>query len=82
MSAAALQQALAAVGLPCAVEARERLAVLAADVPVAAALGATATRELAVRLAAEHGFTHVALELRPAATHPPLALQRAALPRA
>ncbi len=82
MSAAALQQALSAVGLPCAVEARERLAVLAADVPVAAALRATVTRELAVRLAAEHGFTHVALELRPAATHALLALQRAALPRA
>ena len=65
MSAAALASALAEAGLPCAIEARERLAVVVADASGAAAMGSAAARELAVRLAAAHGFTHVALELPP-----------------
>lgn len=65
-SVAALEQALASAGLRCAVEARERLAVVTGPAAVAAALAEPAARELALRLAAAHGFTHLALELRPA----------------
>jgi hypothetical protein len=81
VSAAALEHALAAAGLPCAVEGRDRLAVLVADPPVAAALAGAAAREQAVRLAAAHGFTHLALELRPAADAPDPEPRRAPLPR-
>lgn len=82
-SVAALEQALANAGLPCAVEARDRLAVVTARPAVAAALAEPAARTLALRLAAAHGFTHLALELRPA---PPDAAaaprpERAPLPR-
>ena len=65
MSAAALAEALAAHGIACAVEARETLAVLVPSSD-AAELAAPERRELAVRLAREHGFTHVAVELAPA----------------
>lgn len=62
MTSATLAEALAARGFPCAVEARGTLAVL---VP-AAGVGAFADRDgraEIVRMAREHGFTHVALEL-------------------
>lgn len=82
MSAAALQQALALAGLACDVEARDRLAVLVADDRVAAALAEPGARELALRLATTHGFTHLALELQPAATDAPASnTRRAPLPR-
>ncbi len=64
MSAPALEAALRAHGLACEVEPRETLAVL---VPCRTTLDlATAERRaLAIRLAREHGFTHVAVELAP-----------------
>ena len=65
MSAAALALALADAGIHCTVEVRDRLAVVKTDGAGAAALGLSTTRDLAVRLAAAHGFTHVALELAP-----------------
>jgi len=57
-----LAVALRALGVECDVEAREKLAVI-----IPSAGGATfadeATRLRVVRLAREHGFTHVAVEL-------------------
>ena len=83
MSATALAQALADAGVRCAIDARERLAVVAADAAGAAALADPEVRALAVRLAAAHGFTHVALELPPPAHSPEAAEPRPApLPRA
>ena len=60
MNPGALQDALEALGLPCAVETRERLAVL---IPRATPVLTVAMRERAVELARAHGFTHVALEI-------------------
>lgn len=62
MSAAALRVALEAVGVRCAVEADDRLAVLRLD-GAAEALADATLRATVTRLAAEHGYTHVALEL-------------------
>ena len=62
--ATALAAALAELGVHCTVEAHGRLALLAA--PTARALEAPAARRRAAALAAAHGFTHVALELREA----------------
>ena len=62
-AAAALARALGEAGLACEIEGRERLAVLRGTAPDAALLADPAQRELALRLAAAHGFTHVALEL-------------------
>jgi hypothetical protein len=59
--AALLEGALQSIGLDCAVEARDRLAVV---VPRRATdLSDPTRREAALRLATEHGFTHLALEL-------------------
>ena len=66
MSAAALAEALEAHGIACDVEARDTLAVLVPRAE-ADALSTPEGRELTVRLAREHGFTHVAVELAPAA---------------
>ena len=62
MNAERLEAALRTAGIHCRVEARERLAIL---VPTAesSAAAASAWRRIAVRLAREHGFTHVALEV-------------------
>lgn len=64
MTAAALESALASLGVPCAVEADHRLAVLR---PKALEGGSSfakpAVRARIVALALEHGFTHVALDL-------------------
>lgn len=62
MSIHALEAALSALGYPCAVEAHERLAVLRAA-GAENALADRALRERVAMLAAEHGFTHVAIEL-------------------
>lgn len=58
----ALEQALAAAGIDVRVEARDRLAILT---PSAGEPGLTSEqqRRLAIVLATERGFTHVALEL-------------------
>ena len=59
--AALLEGALRSIGVDCAVEARDRLAVV---VPQRAEDFTDPTRrEAALRLATEHGFTHLALEL-------------------
>lgn len=57
-----LAAALEARGYPCMVESRERLAVLAPSGPWPALDDAAARRAVHV-LAAQFGFTHVALEL-------------------
>lgn len=62
MSAEALRQALATLGLHGSVEARGALAVLSLD-GAAASLGDPEIRARAVALASEHGFTNLALEL-------------------
>lgn len=79
MSADALERALAEAGLPCTVEPRDRLAVLVAHADGAAVLASPDGRRVAIELAAAHGFTHVALEVRPAR---PTGHERAPLPRA
>jgi hypothetical protein len=79
VSAAALERALADAGLGCTVEARDRLALLVAPGDAAAALAAPEGRRTALALATAHGFTHVALEVRP---DDPTPGGRAPLPRA
>ena len=64
MSARALEQALAAEGIVCTVEPRDRLAVVTPlDERSLGLLCAAERRRAAAALAAEHGFTHLALEL-------------------
>ena len=64
MSAERLALDLEALGVRCAVEPRERLAVLVPrGAGALAALGDEPTRREAVRLARAHGFTHLAVEL-------------------
>ena len=61
MSAAALEGALADIGLHARVEADGPLAIL--TLTDGARLADVAARETVVALAARHGFSHVALEL-------------------
>lgn len=65
MSAVSLERALRAHGLDGVVEARGGLAVL---IPRESAsdFAMSERRDLALRLAREHGFTHLAVELAPA----------------
>ena len=60
----ALEGALAERGLVCRVEGQAGLAVLIADAATVAALGDIEVRRAALALAREHGFSHVAIELR------------------
>jgi hypothetical protein len=60
----ALEGVLAERGLVCRVETRAGLAVLVADSATVARLGDAETRRVALALAREHGFSHVAIELR------------------
>lgn len=55
---------LAERGLPCKVEPRAGLAVLVAGHATMTALADPEVRRGALALAREHGFTHVAVELR------------------
>ena len=64
----ALEGALAERGLVCRVEGRSGLAVLIADAATVAALGDVEVRRAALALAREHGFSHMAIELRGDAT--------------
>lgn len=57
-----LQRALGAAGIAARVEARERLAILIPD-DIETDLTSEQKRRAALALAAQHGFTHVALEL-------------------
>jgi hypothetical protein len=62
VSAESLQRALSELGIDCKVEAREKLAVIVPrDAP--ANLRDAPTRRAALALLAEHGFTHLALEI-------------------
>lgn len=63
--ATALASALTALGFPCDVEPRAALAVLTMRAADAARLAAPAERGVALALAKEHGFTHVAVEIGP-----------------
>jgi hypothetical protein len=56
-----LEHALAAVGLRGTIEVRGSLAVLRLQDDIT--LADTALRDCAVKLASDHGFTHLALEL-------------------
>ena len=69
----ALEGALAERGLVCRVESRAGLAVLIADEATVTALGNAELRRAALALAREHGFTHVAIELRSAGATGPRA---------
>lgn len=60
----ALEGALAEQGVPCRVETRAGLAVLVVTPDVLARLGDTEVRRMALAMAREHGYTHVAIELR------------------
>jgi len=75
VSASTLRDALGALGVDAAVEARDRLALLrpraAAD-----ARRIAGQRSRVAALAAEHGFTHVALEIGAVATEGDAALPR------
>ncbi len=64
MSATALEAALRAAGIACAVEALDRLAVLVPDDDLAGTAAVNGRRE-ALSLSRAHGFTHLALELPP-----------------
>ncbi|CAN5896417.1 hypothetical protein BH11GEM2_BH11GEM2_37290 [soil metagenome] len=58
------ERALAERGLVCRVEPRAGLAVLIADRATMTALTDPEVRRTTLALAREHGFTHVAVELR------------------
>jgi hypothetical protein len=60
-AAESLADALAAIGLPCTVEARARLAIVRAGEPAAGQLADAAIRGHVIALGRERGFTHVAL---------------------
>lgn len=64
MSADSLRDALRAAGLECEIEERGTLAILRAGDDAATGLADDALRARATALAAEHGFTHAAIELR------------------
>lgn len=59
-----LEGALAERGIPAKVETRAGLAVLIVTPDVVARLGDAEVRRMALALAREHGFTHMAIELR------------------
>jgi hypothetical protein len=60
----ALERMLAERGLPARVEPRAGLAVLIVDRSTMTALADAEVRRATLALAREHGFTHVAVELR------------------
>jgi hypothetical protein len=62
VSAASLETALREIGIACAVEAHDRLAMIIPD-DAARELGEAPVRRETLRIAREHGFSHVALEL-------------------
>lgn len=63
MSAETLRDALRAAGIDVEIEAHGPLAVLRGE-NTASELADDAVRARAIALAAEHGFTHTAVELR------------------
>lgn len=79
MSALALEAALRSAGLAADVEARERLALVQAADP-AASRAIAARRAEVMALAIAHGFSHVALEVKPVRQWEPALRRDAALP--
>lgn len=71
----ALEQALRAIGLRCAVEAYDALAVAIPE-PGERSFEIDDIRRRAIDLARAHGFSHLAVELRPSE----VSLDRATLP--
>lgn len=61
MSAGTLAAALSAAGVECAIETAQGLAIVRPRGGIS--VDAATLRAIAPRLAREHGFTHVALEL-------------------
>lgn len=57
-----LERALRSAGIPCVVDAFDRLAVIVPG-PEGVELGDAALRRHALSLLEQHGFTHLALEL-------------------
>ena len=62
MSADGLQRALRAIGIDCTVEARDKLAILIPSAPTRD-FNEPSVRRAAIALLAEHGFSHLALEI-------------------
>jgi hypothetical protein len=62
VSADGLERALRAIGIECSVEARDRLAII---IPKTRAgdFSEPSLRRAAIALLAEHGFSHLALEI-------------------
>ena len=79
MSAASLRSALLAAGLVAEVEGRERLALIEAS-DAAAARAIAERRAEVMALALAHGFSHVALEVKPVRQRQPVLRRDAALP--
>ena len=76
VDAEGLERALRAAGVPCVVDAFERLAVIVPG-PDGVELGDAALRRRALALLPQYGFTHLALELTgPSATEPGATLHR------
>lgn len=63
MSARELEADLRALGIDCAVDARDRLAILILNGDPGRLASDDDARRDAVRLAESHGFTHLALEI-------------------
>jgi hypothetical protein len=62
-NAGALAEALQGLGVACAVEPRQGLAIITVDAGSAASLATLHRRQAILAMAKEHGFTHVAVEL-------------------
>jgi hypothetical protein len=62
-NARALAEALRGLGVACAVEPRQALAIITVDAGSAASLATLYRRQAILAMAKEHGFTHVAVEL-------------------
>ena len=60
----ALARALVSADMTCAVEARGGLALLICDESQQARLASSDARRAVLALAKQHGFTHIAVELR------------------
>ena len=69
MSAGALERALVASGIACAVDGHGTLAVLVPRGDAIARLASPAARDAVQAMAREHGFTHAAVELTDDVAH-------------
>jgi hypothetical protein len=60
----ALETALEELGVLCRVETRDKLAVIVTDADGAKRFGESDVRQRALAIARQHGYTHLALELK------------------